>query len=353
MYKMSQVIKMLLAFAVAIGSTNLYAAIEKNEGLLHQDLVLYNGKKGDPYTMFYPFEVTKPGRVNIEVKVNNYKPERFRDANRPVRMMLVDSRFFSAEKKPMNQSQFQKIVNDINKYNPAEYIAGDQIRGITRALKKTLDGLMGKKRKPKPLPGYIHVYSNTVRFASTPDNQVTVGRRHYDIDAVELSLTQGMYFVVLENVSRSLAPEIELKVDFPGEQYAVADNLMPPRDLGIRMIRLSGDKVHVQVRNNGEGRLSDDLYERRGKDAFALNIKVNGKHWGGVTLKGLDPDRVLKTPGSRVGYTFDKLKIDKTTEITATLTMPKFKDANRKNNSKSVTFEVDKPSAQMPMMQVR
>ena len=339
----------VLALTMLTGGA-LNAAIEQNEGLLHQEFMLYTGKKGDPYTMFYPFEVTKPGRVTVEVTLRNYDAERYRKENRPIHVMLVDSRFFSAEKRVMQPGTFQKILADINEYNPAEYIAGEQIRGITRAIKKTLDGLFGKKRKPKPAPGYIHAFSKGVRFTDTPANAVTAGRTRHDIDAVELSTTRGMYFVVLENLSRSMTPEIELKVDFPGTQYAVDEKLMPPRDLGIRTVRLSGNKVHVQVRNNGEGRLGDDIYARRGKDAFVLSLKVNGKPWGGVTLNGFDPGGVLKTPGKRVGYTFDRLSIEKTTEVTATLKMPKFKDANRGNNSKSVTFTVETPSAK-PVMQ--
>lgn len=327
-----------LVFTLLFNSGFLSAS--ENEGLLLKKVKLYNakkeGKKINPYTMFYPVNVTAPGRVLLDIRVTSHTTKQIGKEKAPFRWVLVDSRFLDG-KTPMNQSQFKKWVQKANKYNPAEYLAGDQIRGIARAYKNTINGLLGKKKKRKSKPAYYHRGTAHTTLADQRG-----GRMHYDIDQLDLAKSGGMYFLLVQNYSRTLTPEFKINVSFPGSQYNVDEDLMPKRDLGIRRVRLSGDKVLVSVQNNGEGRITDDIYNRKGKNAFTLMLKVDGKSWGGATLKGFDPDKELAKPGGRVGYIFDKVKITKATEITATLKMPKFKDANRKNNTKTVTLNLKK-----------
>lgn len=328
-----------LVFTLLFNSGFLYA--NENEGLLLKKVKLYSakkeGKKINPYTVFYPINVTAPGRVLFDIQVTSYTSKQIGKEKAPFRWVFVDSRFLNGKTK-MNQNQFKKWLKKASKYHPVEYLAGDQIRSVTRAFKSTINGLIGKKKKRKANPEYFHRGSAHIALADSR----SVHPMHYDIDQLDLAKSGGMYFLIVQNYSRRLTPEFKINVSFPGSQYHVDDELMPKRDLGVRRIRLSGDRVLVSVANNGEGRITDDIYKRKGKKAFTLMLKINGKSWGGVSLKGLDPEKKLAKPGGRVGYVFDKVKITKPTEITATLKMPNFRDANRKNNTKTVTLNVKK-----------
>lgn len=337
----------LVLFSMLLG-TSVHAEIVENQGLIHQNIKLFTGTSKDSYLLLFPIQVTQPGRVEFEFKLLQPDEERYRKVfenaqqgkrRAPVfRWSFVDSRFFD-QKKPMQPGKFQQWVNEINNYNPVEYVAGDQIRGFVSAAKHTLDTVFGKKKK-KEAPVYLHRYTNSVRFPDTPENHITLGRMYYDIDFSELSQTQGMYFLVLENFTQ-LAPELEVTVSFPGTQYQVDKAFLAPRDLGIASLSINADNVHVEVQNIGEGRLSEDLYARKGADALTLMLSLNGKSWGGVTLAGLDPDRKLAEPGGKVGYTFN-VKVPKNAGVAAKLVMPKFEDANAANNEKQSTFAVPK-----------
>lgn len=314
------------------------AEIIENQGLFHQCIKLYTGDSKDSFLLLYPIEITHPGRVDFEFKLLNPGEDRYLRAfeqarkthSAVFRWSFVDSRFFD-QKHPMQPGKFQQWVNEANKYNPVEYMAGPQIRGFVRAAKTTLDHLFGKKKK-KEAPAYLHRYSQSVRFPDTPENRITAGRMYYDIDFNELSQTQGMYFLVLENFTQ-MTPELEIKVSFPGKQYQVDKAFRLPKDLGVTMLAANNDSVTVEVRNLGEGEIPDELYNRKGPKALTLLLSLNGKSWGGVTLAGLDPERRLQKPGFSVSHTF-RVKVPENAEVTAALIMPEFEDANPQNDEK-------------------
>jgi hypothetical protein len=344
------VLLMVLGLFITSSSNCVYAEISENKGLFHQNVKLYTGDSKDSYLLLFPIEVTQPGRVQLEFKLLKPDQERYLKAvekahqgkvKDPVfRWSLVDSRFFD-QKKPMQPSKFQQWVNEFNNYNPVEYVAGDGIRGLVRAAKQTLDFVFGKNNKQKKeAPVYLHASTNSVRFPDTPENHITVGRMRHDIDFKELSETQGMYFLVLENFTQ-LAPELEVKVSFPGTQYQVDKVFLLPRDLGITALDIRAESVYVEVQNLGEGRLTEDLYVRKGQDALTLILALNGKSWGGATLAGLDPDRKLMEPGARVGYTF-KVQVPENADVKVDLVLPKFADANAANNEKQARFMAPK-----------
>ncbi|MHC3994286.1 hypothetical protein ACXWTF_05615 [Thiomicrolovo sp. ZZH C-3] len=340
---------MLLAVANTAG-----AAGNENGGLFHKKVQLYNGKGSDPYTVFYPIEVTEPGRVTFEIKVTNYTHEQVDQKKRrsPFRWYFVDSRFLNG-KQPMKKSTFQEWAQKANKYNPVEYIAGDEIRGVYRSLKSLSDSIFGKKKKKK-LPAYYRRGNAHVTLAdgrSTPP--------HYDIDQMELMETQGMYFIVLDNYDRQLAPEFEVKISYPGKQQYVDEALQPkPMDLGILQMgqRKGSGKLYVTLQNFGEGTIPDGVYARKGKSALSLMLTVDGKSWGGVTLAGLDKRKRLAKPGGKVTYTFENLTLKDGMKITAALNMPRFEDTNRRNNRMNTTASVKKefkPATQLRPVQAQ
>jgi hypothetical protein len=345
----------VIVFLLVLGLSGLsfsrcaYAEVVENKGLFHRNIKLYTGDSKDSYLLLFPIEVTQPGRVQVEFKLLKPDQERYlKTVERahqgkvkdPVfRWSLVDSRFFD-QKKPMQPSKFQQWVKEFNNYNPVEYVAGDGIRSLVRTAKQTLDFVFGKNKQQKEAPVYLHASTNSVRFPDTPENHITVGRMRHDIDFTELSQTQGMYFLVLENFTQ-LAPELEVKVSFPGTQYQVDKVFLLSRDLGITTLTIRAESVYVEVQNLGEGRLTEDLYVRKGQDALTLLLTLNGKSWGGVTLAGLDPDRKLMTPGARVGYTF-KVRVPDNADVKVGLALPKFEDANAVNNEKQARFIASK-----------
>ncbi|MEZ4598617.1 MAG: hypothetical protein R2940_02370 [Syntrophotaleaceae bacterium] len=326
------------ALCVTVGRP-AHSEITENKGLFHQQIKLFTGDAKDSYLLLFPIEVTQPGRVDFEFKLLNPNEERYQRAVEksregrkvePVfRWSFVDSRFFD-QKKPMQPGKFQQWVNEANNYNPMEYLAGDEIRGFVRSAKATLDNIFGKKKKKKEVPVYLHGYSQSVRFPDTPANHISLGRMHHDIDFTELSKTQGMYFLVLENFT-NLTPELEVKVSFPGTQHQVDQAFSTPPDLAVTSLKVEGDSVHVEVGNLGKGRIADEVYGKKGTDALTLMLSLNGKSWGGVTLAGLDPEKRLQQGGGMASYTF-KVKVPENTEVKAAFKMPKFEDADPKNN---------------------
>jgi hypothetical protein len=325
-----------------------HAEITENQGLFHQNLKLFTGKANDSYLLLFPIEITQPGRIECEFKLLQPDEERFLKAlenhhkktgkSFVFRWSLVDSRFFD-QKKPMQPGKFQQWIQKVNNYNPGEYLAGDQIRGAVAGAKAALDYVFGKKKK-KEAPVYLHRYIQSVRFPQTPENHVTLGRMHHDIDFAELGQTQGMYFLVLENFSQ-LAPELEVKVSYPGNQRQVDKAFLLPRDLGITTLHVEAGKVQVEVQNLGEGELPEELYSRTGTQAATLMLWLNGKRWGGVTLQGLDPDRHLRNPGGKVLYSFN-VAIADNTEVVSKLSLPNFEDVHSDNNERKQLYGTGK-----------
>lgn len=323
---------LIVSLLVLVGGS---LSANENKGLLLQKAKLFNAKiykkKTDPFTTFYPIEITGPGRVFFDIQVTSHTNKDIKDEKNAFRWYFVDSRFFN-QKKPMNKSQFRKWAEKANNYNPAEYLAGDEIRGIARAYKKGINHLLGKKKKRKAMPDYYHRGSSHIKMANS-----TGPKSHYDIDQMELMNTGGMYFLVLQNYSRKHEPEFKVEVSFPGKQRLVDKELIPRRDLAIRKIWLSDGQVFVSVKNNGNVELPDRIYTGKGEKASSLIVYKDGKSWGGTTLKGLDPKKHLAKVGGKAAYIFD-LKINKETKITAELKTPGFRDANKRNNKKTVTL---------------
>lgn len=325
-----------ILFTITLLFVTSSLSAEENEGLVLKKVQLLNAKmrdkKLDPFTMFYPIEVTKPGRVYMDVQVTSHTSNDIKDERAPLRWYFVDSRFFNP-KAPMKKSKFRKWAESANEYNPAEYIAGDELRGIARAYKNGINKLFGKKKQRKAMPAYYHRGSAKTKMANS-----TGPKAHYDIDQTELMETGGMYFLVVQNYSRNIAPEFKIEVSFPGTQRLVDEDLLPRSDLGIRKIWLSEGQVFVSVQNNGNIELPHKVYSFKGENAFTLMVHKDGKSWGGTTLNGLDPKKSLAKPGGKAAYIFD-MKIDKPTKITAILKTPRFKDSNKRNNKKTVTLK--------------
>lgn len=334
-----------------------FAAIQENEGLFHQRTKLFTGSEGDPYVAYFPIEVTQPGRIDLRMKVTNYDSDRIHAQKEPpFEWMLVDSRFFDG-KKPIQPSEFQQFIQQVNRYNPAEYLAGDEIRSVAKIVtdapkhvKNTIKTLLGYKQKKKQPPSYLHNMSTYFEYADFPENRRVPF--HHDVNLKELGETQGMYFLILQNTSRSLTPEFEITVSFPGTQQSVDEEFLKSKDLSVTGIGVNeNNQITVTVKNIGEGDIPEAVYTAKAANAVTLMLQIDGKSWGGQTLSGFDPQRRLSIPGGEVSIVFNA-KVTKTSLIKATLATPAFKDANIRNNRLEQTLDPS-TSKLRPVFQIK
>jgi len=349
--------KWLLITTLLLGNGSVYAAIEENKGLFHQRTKLFTGSEDDPYVAYFPIEVTQPGRIDIRAKITNYNSDKiYKQEELPFEWMLVDSRFFDG-KKPIQPNEFQQFLQQINKYNPTEYIAGDEIRSVAKIvtdapkqIKSTVKTLLGYKKKKKQPPSYLHSISENFEYAEFGDN-----RRipfFHDVNLKELGETQGMYFFILKNTSRSLTPEFEITLSFPGTQQSVDDEFLKSKDLSVTKIGVNeNNQITVTIKNTGEGAITENIYKAKGKDAVTLLLQIDGKNWGGQTLEGFDPSRKLIAPGGET-MMISNAKVTKKSNIKATLSTPNYKDANVQNNVMEKTLDTD-GSKLRPVLQMR
>jgi len=336
--------KKVLVAILLLSNISAVAAIQENQGLFHQRTKLFTGSEDDPYVAYFPIEVTQPGRIDIRAKVTNYTSDRIHQQNGlPFEWMLVDSRFFDS-KQPIKPSEFKQFIQKVNQYNPAEYIAGDEIRTVAqvvidapKAVKTTVKSLLGYKKKKKQPPVYLHQRSESFEYADFAENR-RIPFVH-DVNLNELSETQGMYFLIVSNTSRSLTPEFELTVSFPGVQQSVDEEFLKSKDLSITKIGLNeNNQITVTVKNMGEGEITQNIYKEKGKNAVTLLIQIDGKNWGGQTLEGFDPSHKLAAPGGEVTM-ISNVKVTKKSSIKATLMTQNFTDADIRNNSMEETLD--------------
>lgn len=345
---MSSFSKLAFFATLLLTQFSAFAAIHENQGLFHQRIKLFTGTEGDPYVAYFPIEVTQPGRINMRMKVTNYTSDRIHaQQEAPFEWMLVDSRFFDG-KNPIQPSEFKQFVQRANQYNPLEHLAGDEIRAMAKVVrdapnivKNTVKAILGAKKKKKQPPSYLHKGSENFEYAEFPEN-----RRipfHHDINLKELGETQGMYFLILKNTSRSLTPEFELNVSFPGTQQSVDEEFVKPRDLSVTRIGVDEhNQITVTVKNTGEGELSDSIYTAKGAQAVTLLLQIDGKNWGGQTLPGFDPQRKLSLPGGEATMV-SNAKVTQKTTVKAMIATPAFKDANLLNNVLERSLDPEEP----------
>jgi hypothetical protein len=294
------------------------------------NVTLYGGTVKDPYTLYYPLEITEPGQIEIKINVSNTNPVIAR-GERPISVMLVDLRAFG-KKKPMTTPEWKKWLQKANKYNPAEYFAGDEIRNWVKSMKGLIKSALGKKKKKKKFPDYIH---RGMYYGHGSNTSIK-----HAVDAPELSKYQGRYVLVLNNTSRSEVQQT-ISIITPGSKPQSSSTTNRPTgrsDLVIKGMGVNRDgKLVVTVANIGKGGVPARAYELQGKNAVTLMISRNGKSWGGVTLPKLDANKRLMKPNGRARYTFNLNPAGR--EITASIDASrKIRESNENNNSLTKSF---------------
>ena len=286
---------------------------------------LYQGSKSDPYTLYYPIELTRPGEIVVSVKSTVLNPEPTNKNYEPPRIVLVDSRAF----KNIQPSQWQQWINKVNTFNPLEYIAGDEIRKWVRGVKR----LFGKKEKK---PSYYHGQMACGRVRDGYTDNI----RHA-VDQPELNKSGGHYVVIFRNISPFKATGL-IYISYPGQKSELdveAERLFEGYpDLAVDEVTLNAAKqLTVKVSNRSQCcGVHIARWNQKGPEALTLLAKVDGRNYG-ITLPAADPQGNLRRPRSSITHVFDKVKITKSTKVTVTVDASgKLMEESEANNSKTV-----------------
>ncbi len=277
----------LIALLVLIALTVQPFRTESNASELaasarfHQKFRLLGGSGEDRFVLFFPVEVTGPGKVRVYIDPTGMSQGTGERAS----VCLIDARMFGK----LDIPTWKKWVIKINEYNALEWVAGDEIREFVKDVKK----FFGKDDKP----GWYHggqMLSKTVPL-------------EHAVDDSELAKTGGRYVVLLRNPS---AREYygSVLISYPGERWDVDPELEKAYerkpDLAVEELSLDHqNRVVVTVANKGPGWLYQVRWNQQGASAIQLTLEVDGKSWGGATLPAIDPQKALVLGDTRVAYT--------------------------------------------------
>jgi len=327
MYRRLSVLVIAFMFLPIIAS----AAAEEN-AVLQKYFTLFKSQQGDPYTLYYPIQLTRPGEITVSVKSTELSPEPANKNYEPLRIILVDARAF----KNIQPSEWQQWINKVNKFNPLEYIAGDEIRKWVKGIKR----LFGKKEKK---PSYYHG-----QMACGRERDGYTDNIQHAVDQPELNKSGGRYVVIFRNISTFKASGM-IYISYPGEVSELdieAEKLFECYpDLVMEEVSLNASKqLSVKVANRaGCGGVHIARWNQKGPDAITLMANVDGRNYG-ITLPAADPTGRLRRPNSSLTYVFDNVKITKQSKVTVTVDATgKVMETNEANNAKTV--QLGPPSA--------
>jgi len=316
----------IIVLLVALLALPLYARAEVQEdAVIQKYFTLYKAEQNDPYTLYYPIELTRPGQITVSVKATRLNPEPSNKDYEPLRIILVDARAFKDIKTP----EWKQWIQKANKFNPLEYIAGDEIRQWVKGIKR----LFGKKDKK---PGYLHGQMACGRVIDGYTDYI-----QHAVDSPELQKTGGRYVVIFRNISPFEATGM-IFISYPGEISELdteAERLFEGYpDLAVEDVGLNEAKqLTVKLSNRSKCcGVHIARWNQTGAEALTLTANVDGRNYG-MALSAIDPDGRLKRPGGSITYVFDKVKIVKSGTVTVTVDATgKVREESEANNSKTV-----------------
>jgi hypothetical protein len=297
----------------------------REDAVIQKYFTLYKAEQNDPYTLYYPIELTRPGQITVSVKSTRLNPEPANKDYEPLRIILVDARAF----KNIKPSEWKQWVQKANKFNPLEYIAGDEIRQWVKGMKR----LFGKKDKK---PGYLHGQMACGRARDGYSDYI-----QHAVDSPELQKTEGRYVVIFRNISPFEANGV-IFISYPGEVSeldAEAEKLFDGYpDLAVEDVSLNEAKqLTVKLSNRSKCcGVHIARWNQEGADALTLTAKVNGRNYD-MALSAIDPEGRLRRPGNSITYAFDQVKIVNSSTVTVTVDATgKVREENEANNAKTV-----------------
>ncbi len=139
--------------------------------------------------------------------------------------------------------------------------------------------------------------------------------------------------VMTESAAPSLGRGVRPRAAVQSDLQRATSSLRAAPDLEVTDIFLTPKcYVAVRIRNNGPGRVPDEVWRIRRPESCAVYLYIDGRSWGGATLWKFDPGRKLQNPGGSTVYV-SNLKVEKKAQITAVVDHTKqVREVNEFNN---------------------
>lgn len=200
-------------------------------------------KKDDPFTIYYPIEITRPGRVYISVSLKEIIPQPQGNMRTPLHATLVDARAFNISE--ASWKKWTKKTIKYAEYAPGGYVAVKILEEVGEVVEKVA-GLFGKKKEP---PAWYH----GSKYCRVTDYRSGLSFGH-SVDSHELEKTKGRYVLLFRNYSTRHRGNGKIFISYPGD-YSELDKTVEKEmkchpDLVINSVSLDANKrLQVSVAN--------------------------------------------------------------------------------------------------------
>lgn len=260
-----------------------------DDARLYRKFSLLPGKYSNRYVLYFPFEVTRPGRIRIHHEVTGADLKIDKSASLPD-YVLVDARAFDK----IDPALWFKVSKTIVDHVPTLKLEVEALKVVVEGVKDLLDI---KDDKPKWYHG------------SRPLLDKKAGSLTLDVDDRDLRTTQGRYVLILRNPSPG-EYHGNVLISYPGDAWVVDPALeaADPRkpDLAVERLELDADnRVLVTVSNRGPGWLHRVRYSPAAERPIRLSIEVDGREAASVPLATVDKQFALSLSGGSVTYRSD------------------------------------------------
>ncbi|NPV03449.1 MAG: hypothetical protein HPY67_01785 [Syntrophaceae bacterium] len=323
-----------LVLACMLTSVTAATAAEDDNARYHQAFTLYGGSDGNPFDLFYPFELTRPGPVRVIVKVDTGSgPSQHR-----LRATLLDARVFDPKKTPpdfwdqlyRSVRPAAKTAQAVLEINPLFKVSEKIVGEAASVLKHISKVFTGGKKKP---PAYYH------GSAGLGPNMINGGIDHA-VDHPELAATAGRYLVILQNFS-SQTVKGQILIDYPGSAWDVDPEIEQgyevKADLAVESVSLdASNRVMVVIAGIGKRGVPAVRWNDTAEKAIRLSLKVDGQERKSILLKELDPGMVLSKRGRQTVRYVSDLVLERPAEVTAAIDPDgRLVESNTRNNRKA------------------
>lgn len=325
---------LFLALACLLPPAAPAQAAEDDNARYHQAFTLYGGSDGNPFDLYYPFELTRPGLVRVIVKVDTGSgPSQHR-----LRATLMDSRVFDPKKTPpdfwdqlyRSVRPATKAAQSVLEINPLFKVSEKLVGEAVNVLKNATKVFTGDKKKP---PAYYHGH------AGLGPHMINGGLDHA-VDHPELAATAGRYLVILQNFS-SQTVKGQILIDYPGLAWDVDPEIEKgyevKADLAVEALGLdASNRVMVVIAGVGKKGVPAVRWNDPPEKAIRLILKVDGQERKSIMLKELDPGMTLSKRGRQTLRYVSDLVMEREAEVAAVIDPDgRLVEGNTRNNRKA------------------
>ena len=325
---------LLLALCFTLSAAAPAPAAEDDNARYHQAFTLYGGSDGNPFDLYYPVELTRPGLVRVGVKVDTASgPSQHR-----LRATLMDARVFDPKKTPpdfwdqlyRSVRPAAKTAQSVLEINPLFRVQEKLVGEAVNVLKHVTKVFTGDKKKP---PVYYHGH------AGLGPHMINGGLDHA-VDHPELAATAGRYLVILQNFSSGTVKG-EILIDYPGLAWDVDPEIEKgyevKADLAVESLGLdASNRVMVVIAGVGKRGVPAVRWNDPPEKAIRLVFKVDGQERKSVPLKELDPGMTLSKRGRQTLRYVSDLVVDREVEVAAVIDPDgRLVEGNKRNNRKA------------------